>query len=153
MLCLCSVIFNISLSASNSFLEVCCAKKVGKRCFRYIEILTSRIHKYICIYIFRCLFYKPTVTTLVIFKDVTARCWQKSTACRHQILLVVINSPSLIFFIGQLVTAWCRLIGSFAWVCFFTFGFWIQCLGAHYSIGRKTAVLISVLYTTYCKKS
>lgn len=97
MLCLCSVIFNISLSASNSFLEVCCAKKVGKRCFRYIEILTSRIHKYICIYIFRCLFYKPTVTTLVIFKDVTARCWQKSTACRHQILLVLINSPSNFF--------------------------------------------------------
>lgn len=58
---------------------------------------TSRYwpHIYIniyAIYIFRCLFYKPIVTKLVISNCVKVRCWQKNTGHRQQILLVVIHS-------------------------------------------------------------
>lgn len=44
------------------------------------------------LYIFRCLFYKPIVTKLVISNCVKVRCWQKNTGHRQQILLVVIHS-------------------------------------------------------------
>lgn len=114
----CVLLFSISFSLSppsNSFLEVCCAKKVGKRCFQYIEILTSHIHKYICyIYSDVCFINQSllNLSFLIVLKYAAGRRTQDIGSRFYSWLFT-----ALFFFFGYSLTLfvlWQELIGSFA---------------------------------------
>lgn len=112
----CILLFSISFSLSppsNSFLEVCCAKKVGKRCFQYIEILTSHIHKYICyIYSDVCFINQSllNLSFLIVLKYAAGRRTQDTGSRFYSWLFTAL-------FLGYSLTLfvlWQELIGSFA---------------------------------------
>lgn len=92
---------------------VCCAKKVGKRCFQYIEILTSHIHKYICyIYSDVCFINQSllNLSFLIVLKYAAGRRTQDTGSRFYSWLFTAL-------FLGyslKLFVLWQELIGSFA---------------------------------------